>query len=304
MYSLREQKAWNQALEFIRPRAIWLPHYPFPFALLRWSNRRILTFITVHDTLHLLKESITGLRWERRMYARAMLNIDVWRCRSIITPSQATATNLLDMAPSARVTVAPIPIDKAWFEPADTSLSPVDGRYILYVGLVKRHKNLPILLKAYAEIAQAIPQKLVIAGGGEIVRTFDERIEVLAAKHGDRVQLTGRLDFDALRSLVTRADLLIMPSLHEGVGLPPLEAMACRTGVLSSDIPALRETCGDGAEYFNPHDHQALARLILRYCCDDDAREELAERGWSHVMRRQSTISSTTAAEAVCSQLD
>ena len=128
MYSVREQKAWCHALKFIRPRAIWLPHYPFPFALFQWSNRRILTFVTVHDTAHLLKESITGLTWERRMYARAMLGVDVWRCRRDSSPSQATATNLLKVAPSASITVAPIPVDKSWFEPADPScrLSTVD----------------------------------------------------------------------------------------------------------------------------------------------------------------------------------
>jgi glycosyltransferase involved in cell wall biosynthesis len=304
MYSMREQKAWDRALKLICPRAIWLPHYPYPFTLFRRSNRRILTFVTVHDTAHLLNRSITGMGWERRMYARAMLSIGVWRCRRIITPSQATATSLLKVASSASVTVAPIPVDKSWFERTDPNLSPVDGRYILYVGLVKRHKNLPTLLTAYAEIARAIPQKLVIAGGSEITRTSDERIEGLAAQLGDRVRVTGRLDFYALRSLVAGADLLVMPSLHEGAGLPPLEAMACRTAVLSSNIPALRETCGDGAEYFNPYDHDRLAQLIRQYCCDDDARADLAERGWSHVTRRQSAISFTTAAEAVCSELD
>ena len=116
--------------------------------------------------------------------------------------------------------------------------------------------------------------------------------------------MLGRLDFDALRSLIAGADLLVMPSLFEGAGLPPLEAMASHTAVLCSAIPVLRETCGDGADYFDPYDAQALASLLLRYCCDDDARAELAARGWSHVTQRQSQILFSAAPEKVCAELE
>ena len=304
MYSMQEQKAWDHALRITRPRAVWLPQYPYPLALFRSSNKRIQTFVTVHDTIHLLPRNISSQSRAHRMYARTMLNVDARMCRRIFTPSQATATSLIEVAPSAQVLVTPIPVDKSWFSPADLNLSPVHDPYILYVGNVKRHKNLPILLKAYLDVAQAIPHKLVIAGGGESLRTLDERIHELAADQGDRVHLTGRLDFDTLRSLVACADLLVMPSLHEGAGLPPLEAMASRTAVLSSNIPALKETCGDGAEYFDPHDHETLANLIRTFCRDDDARSGLAARGWSHVTKRQSQISLTAAVDAVCSELD
>ena len=94
-----------------------------------------------------------------------------------------------------------------------------------------------------------------------------------------------------------------MPSLHEGVGLPPLEAMASHTAVLASKIPALRETCGDGAEYFDPHDPRELADLIATYCSDDEGRAELAARGFAHVRERQSRISFTEASEAICTEL-
>ena len=114
----------------------------------------------------------------------------------------------------------------------------------------------------------------------------------------------GRLDFDVLRCLVAGADLLVMPSLFEGAGLPPLEAMASHTAVVCSDIPALKETCGDGADYFDPHDHLALAKLLNTYCRDEAARAQLAARGWLHVRERQARISATAAAEAVCLELN
>jgi glycosyltransferase involved in cell wall biosynthesis len=304
MYSVREQQAWNHALKRVRPKAIWLPHYPFPMALLRPGNRRILKFITVHDALHIQDESISGQGAARRTYARTMVNLDARMCTKIFTPSQAAAASIRQVAPSAPIIVTPIPMDDVWFTPADPDLCPIEGEYILYVGNVKRHKNLPLLIKAFGEVADAIPHKLVIAGGGEGVKVLDERIPALAAGHGDRVHVTGRVDFAVLRSLLAGADLLVMPSFYEGAGLPPLEAMASGTAVLSSDIPSLRETCGEGAEYFDPYDHRGLADLIRTYCRDDDARAALAARGSFHVTKRQSEISLTAAPDAICDELD
>jgi glycosyltransferase involved in cell wall biosynthesis len=301
MYSLGEQRAWARALAGVRPRSLWVPHYPFPLAALR--HREMKLFVTVHDTLHLIPREISGHNAARRAYARAMIGLDLRHARTIFTPSEATAASLAARSPRARLVVTPIPVDDAWLTPVDPALSPVRDRYLLYVGNAKWHKNLPLLLEAYAEVADEIPQKLVIAGSGESPKNFDERVGGLAARQGDRVQLMGRLDFDVLRALVAGADLLVMPSLHEGAGLPPIEAMASHTAVLASDIPALRETCGDGADFFDPRDAHALAGLLRTYCRDDDARARLTERGWQHVTARQAKIAFGSAAEDVCREL-
>jgi len=303
MYSLAEQRVWDRALRTVRPRGLWVPHYPFPLATLRPRNRETQLFVTVHDTLHIMKKAVSGHNRARQVYARTMLSLDLRRSATIFTPSRATAESLTRMTPAAPLMVTPIPVDDEWFATADPQLSPVSGRYILYVGNAKWHKNLPLLLEAYGDVARDIPQRLVIAGSGEALRGGDERVTALAAEQGERVQVMGRLDFDVLRSLVASADLLVMPSLHEGAGLPPIEAMASRTAVLASDIAALRETCGDGAEYFDPRDHRELAELLRSYCLDHGARDQLAARGWAHVTERQSGLSFGPAAEAVVSEL-
>lgn len=303
MYGLSEQKAWRQALRDVKPRAIWVPHYPFPLALLAPRNRSVLSFATVHDTLHLQEETLSGHNRARQLYARMMMGLDARRSRRIFTPSEATASAFVKEFPAAKTMVTPIPADEVWFEPVDPALSPVAASYILYIGNAKYHKNLPLLLKAYAEIAESVPQNLVIAGSGQVVRNHDERVGVLAEQLGDRVQILGRLDFDALRALVAGADLLVMPSLFEGAGLPPLEAMAAGTAVLSSGIAVLRETCGSGAEYFDPYDVSDLASLLLRYCNDGAARADLAARGRAHVQERQTRIAFGAAVEAVCAEL-
>jgi glycosyltransferase involved in cell wall biosynthesis len=303
MYSPAEQQAWRRAFEETRPRSVWLPHYPYPLARLLPGNRRMLVYVTVHDTTQLLPWSISGQSWARRTYARTMLGVDALSCRRIFTPSEATAGALKGIVRSAQVLVTPIPVDEIWFKPTDPRLSPVNGPYLVYVGNSKRYKNLLLLMEAFSDLGETVPHKLVIAGGGASLRTMDDRVRQIAEDNQDRIVLTGQLDFSALRALVASADLLVMPSLHEGAGLPPLEAMASRTAVLSSDIPVLRETCGDGADYFDPQDRGGLARLLGKYCADGVARAALAERGLAHVVQRQQGIHATAAADEICNEL-
>ena len=304
MYSVDEQRAWDAAIRATQPSAVWVPHYPFPFTLLRRTNRKILSFCTVHDDNHLLPEDISGQGVGRRLYARTMLEIDARRSSTVFTPSQAAADALARFVPSAEFVVTPIPVSDDWFKPVDASLSPVRGRYVLYLGNVKRHKNLPALLDAYGQVQHDIPHDLVIAGSGASVKMLDDRVQASASALGERVRMIGRLDFEELRALVAGADVLVMPSFNEGAGLPPLEAMASHTAVLSSDIPSLRETCGDGADYFAPNDHQELARLIRLHCLDVHARTELASRGSAHVAQRQAHISIDAAASTIAAKLD
>ncbi|KGI67291.1 glycosyltransferase family 4 protein [Mycolicibacterium rufum] len=297
MYTVGEQRVWAHALSTARPRGFWVPHYPFPFAALR--HRGMKLFTTVHDTMHVRPAEISGQSTARRAYARTMFRLDGRFADLVFTPSEATATTLRALSPRARTMVTPIPVDEEWFAPVDPALSPVSGPYVLYVGNAKWHKNLPLLLTAFGDVAGEVPHRLVIAGSGEALRGGDERVPALAAALGDRVQVMGRLDFAVLRALVAGADLLVMPSLHEGAGLPPIEAMASHTAVLASDIPALRETCGDGADYFDPTDRAGLAALLRALCRDEDARAKLAARGWAHVTARQAGLSLAPAAEAV-----
>jgi glycosyltransferase involved in cell wall biosynthesis len=304
MYSGGEQRAWDRALDLVRPRALWVPHYPFPMTLLKRRYRDVKFFATVHDTLHIEDRALSNQSRARSAYANLMLRLTARRAATIFTPSEATARAMTTFTPRADVLVTPIPVDEVWLEPADRSLSPVSSPYLLYVGNIKRHKNLVVLLDAFAIAAEHVPHTLVIAGSGETLRTLDDRVNHLVDALGDRVEVPGRLPFDQLRALVAAADLLIMPSLYEGAGLPPLEAMASHTAVLSSNIPVLQETCGTGADFFDPHDAGALAQLIMRLCDDESARSALRDRGWAHVTQRQEAITPTASAEAICAALE
>lgn len=303
MYSGGEQVVWHRAFAVVQPRAVWLPHYPYPLARLLPGNRGTKVYVTVHDTIQALPHDVSGQSWVRRTYAHTMLTTVARTCSQIFSPSEATAVTLRKLVRSADVMVTPIPVDAIWFEPVHPMRPPVTAPYVLYVGNMKRYKNLPMLVDAFTAIAETVPHKLVIAGGGTSLRTMDDRVRGLVERHSDRIVVTGPLDFAVLRSLVAAADLLVMPSLHEGAGLPPLEAMASGTAVLSSDIPALRETCGDGAEFFDPYDRESLKHLLRAYCTDVELRAGLAARGRSYVTKRQHRIDASAAANRICSDL-
>ena len=155
----------------------------------------------------------------------------------------------------------------------------VEGRYVLYVSNHQRKKNTEGLVDAFAEVAREDPSVvLVLTGRGG--RSFD-LVEALIAKHGleERVRVLGHVPDDDLPDLYRAAAAFALPSLHEGFGIPVLEAMACGTPVLASDVYALPEVCGDAAELVDPYDTPAIARGLRRVLSDPERAEELRRRG-------------------------
>lgn len=153
-----------------------------------------------------------------------------------------------------------------------------EKEYILYVGTVEPRKNLKTLIRAYREVRSKYDVALVIAGGfgwlyDDIV-SYPEKLGI-----GKEVIFTNYVDEETLRDLYQSASVFIYPSLYEGFGIPPLEAMACGTPVIVSDIPPHREVSGDAALYFDPSDHEALAGLIARVLSSAPLAAEMKQKG-------------------------
>ena len=150
------------------------------------------------------------------------------------------------------------------------------GPYVLCVGTLEPRKNLPLLLEAWRLLrarAPGLPHALVLAGGcGEVFARSD-------VGAGDGVRLAGYLPEDGLRALYRGADLFVYPSLYEGFGLPPLEAMALGVPAAVASAGALPEAVGDGAALFDPRSAEGLASLLARLLADRGEREALRERG-------------------------
>lgn len=153
-----------------------------------------------------------------------------------------------------------------------------DKDYILFVGTVDPRKNLKTLMRAFRDVRQNFDLSLVICGAlgalSDDIVAFPEALRI-----GKDVIFTNYVGEEMLRDLYRSASLLVYPSLYEGFGIPPLDAMSCRVPVIVSDIPPLREVCGDTALFFSPMDHGELAHRIGTILSSDSLRAEMVLKG-------------------------
>ena len=156
--------------------------------------------------------------------------------------------------------------------------------FILYVGNAYPHKNLDVLIDGfllYLDNSGDKITKLVLAGENDY---FYERLKRQKSgpisKYPDRIVFSGFIEENNLPALYQKASAYVFPSLCEGFGLPPLEAMACGAPVISSDETALPEILGDAALYFNPRDPEDLAQKIKIILEDKNLRDKLINKGY------------------------
>ena len=234
-------------------------HYPLTVPLPRPRRPHA---VTLHDLLHLDRPRLFPR--SERLLRRLAYDDAARRADRVVVPSafvRDRGVELLGLDPS-RVAVAPHGIDRDRFTPADVAREP----FLLYPARPWPHKNHARLLEAFATLRGERPGlRLVLTGGGH------ER-----TPRPDGVEVRGLVPQDELVSLYRRAAGLVFPSLYEGFGAPPLEAMACGCVVASADIPPLREVCGDAAAYFDPLSPEAIAAGCARAL---DEAEELRRRG-------------------------
>ncbi len=156
---------------------------------------------------------------------------------------------------------------------------------IIFVGLLKPHKNVARVLRAFASVRDRIPHRLVLVARHRDVRNVDRDALALVRTLGDRVELVEELPFAELVARVAAAQFAVQASLHEGFGLPALEAMAAGTPVLAGRAGAMPEVCGDAALYCDPEDERDIAQGLLRLADEPALRERLAAAGRARARR-------------------
>jgi len=254
--------------------------------------------ITVHDLAFV--HFPDRVPRSRRLYLTAGTRWSVTRARRVITISENTAADLRRWleVPAGRIEVIPLAPADAIQPVADDALTEfqrhndITRPYVLCVGTLEPRKNLPRLLRAFVAIAGEVPHQLVLVGPegwltGELHATLAE------VRLGDRVRLTGFVDDAELGAWYSGADLFAFPSLYEGFGLPPLEAMRCGAPVVTSNVSSLPEVVGGAALTVDPEDVAALAAAMRRVLTDrvltDDLRargiERAAEFSWERTAR-------------------
>lgn len=158
----------------------------------------------------------------------------------------------------------------------------ISGNYCLYVGNFKPHKNVDTLILAFSKILKKLPDlKLVLSGGkgshlDKLLKTSDD--SGITAN----IRTTGRISIDEQVLLYSGASVLVMPSLYEGFGYPPLEAMACGTPVVSSSAASLPEIVGDAGILVQPENADTMADAMIKILESPDFAKELSEKGVKH----------------------
>lgn len=272
IYSIAEQVQLSASTP-VDTEVFWSPHYNIPLR----SPGKLM--VTVHDLFHLaLPEFVHGVH--RRLYARFMFAALRRRASAIVTSSYFTASEFARLVGNTEPPPRPIHlgVGESWFHVRPVC-RPHESPFLLFVGNVKPHKNLVALLQAFRLIRHTIPHDLVIVGRREGFITGDTQSIKLAERLHERVHFTGVIETPRLEQYMAFADALVLPSLYEGFGLPPLEAMACGCPVIVSNVASLPEVCSDAALYCNPRSPEDIAARILQLLGDDGLRAELREKG-------------------------
>lgn len=242
------------------------------------------TVTTTHDlAYHVVPDAATGVRGH---VMRAIVPRVARQSRLVITGSEAARDDVVDIIgiPPERIVVIPHSAESAFAEP---ELTPRQSRerfalgdrlVALFPGAFRPYKNASRLLDAMRLISEDQRPVLLLTGSGAACEA-DLRAQVERQGLEADVRFVGWADDGLMESLYGVADVLVFPSLHEGFGLPVLEAMRRGIPVVSSGATSLPEVGGDAARYFDPYDEHAIASAIVAVIGDQVLRAEMAARG-------------------------
>ena len=297
IYSVAEQTMGLRG-RFADTSLLWVPHYNGP---LRYGGKMI---VTIHDIAPLALPEILG-NAVKRFYARQLIERATSQASALLCVSEFTRTELRNRLniPEAKLHVTPIGLDANWPTQAGPHREADGAPFLLFVGNVKPNKNIGLLLRAFRDVLDRVPFRLLLAGRMTGLGTADEAVLRDVQSFGDRVRLTGEVSDADLQGLYAGASALCMPSKYEGFGLPLLEAMALGCPVLCSTSGSLPEVAGDAALFFAADSPEELAACLLRVS-DGPTMQALRERGYQRLQAFSFSRCATQTAAVVNTLLE
>lgn len=247
------------------------------------------TVVTVHDMVY--KAFPETVRGRTRLMLNIGLKSSMKRADIIVTDSEFSKGEILKYFPlyENKIRVVPCGVDLRKFRPCNDekrigkvrrSLK-INGDYFLYLGTIEPRKNLERLIRAYALFVKKVGENaplLVLAGGkGWLYSGIFERVKSLGLEN--KVVFTKYVPSEDMNPLMCGATAFVFPSLYEGFGMPPLEAMACGVPVLTSSEASLPEVTADCALVCDAYSEKSIAQGLYRLHSDESLREKLAEKG-------------------------
>lgn len=280
-------------------------HYPY---YVRPYFGRLRSVTTLYDAISLVYPQLVPSA-SRRLLIRLLTDLAVRASSAFVTISQASARDIERHWPATRgrITVTPLAADAIFTPQPPERCAAVRAKYdlpehfTLYLASNKPHKNLVRLIDAWAVLTSQLHSKiqnpeseiLVIAGHRD-PRYPEAQDRAQALGIADRVRFIGEVSNADMPALYSACTLFVFPSLYEGFGLTPLEAMACGAPVVCSNTSSLPEVAGDAALLFDPTDIQAIAETCARVLTNPSLQHQLRESGlrqaarftWAETARR------------------
>ena len=281
-YSISEQLKVPLALCRERVTLFHAPHYVLPPLV------HCRSVVTIHDCIHLMFPQYLPNR-AALTYARASMALAARRATRVLTVSESSKADIMRFfgTEPSKIDVIYNAFDERFgMEPREEDMVRVRERYqlhdefVLYAGNVKPHKNLERLIDAFHLVrSRGLDHLKLVMIGDDISKYASLRRAVHHYQLHKYVRFLGYLPEETLAVMYRLAGVFVFPSLYEGFGLPPLEAMASGTPVVTSNVSSLPEVAGDAAELVDPYDPEAIADGIFRVLTDADLRRSLKARG-------------------------
>lgn len=291
IYTLKEQVDLLNVIP--NCELFWSPHFNIPLFKIKAKKK----LVTIHDINHLQVWFRKGLKSKftseiARFFIRKALNVS----DKVITVSEFTKSELVKKfnVPVSKIDVIHLGVDFTRFNShikidEDTLKKyNISKPYLLYLGNIKPHKNLLRLIQSFEKLGYT-NYELIIAGEKDrFIKRHKEFYQIyqnLSRSIKECIKFTGFVDDIDLPKIISGSRLMIFPSLYEGFGLPPLEAMACGCPVVASNLGSIPEICGDAVKYFNPYDIDEMAIVISDVINNDQIRNDLITKGLERVKK-------------------
>ncbi len=241
------------------------------------------TVVTVHDLSFLFFPH--SFRPLRRSYLQLFARMSVHQARRVIAVSKSTKRDLVKIygiSPSkidvvhngVDASFQPLPADEV---AAFRQRKGLPDRFVLFVGTLEPRKNVVSLIEAYAKLPRGRPPLVIAGGKGWFYDEIFARVEALELT--GEVHFAGFVPAEELRLWYNAADLFVYPSIYEGFGMPPLEAMACGTAVITSTASSLPEVVGEAGQLVEPTDTDTLAAAMAQVLGNRDLQKQMQAEG-------------------------
>jgi glycosyltransferase involved in cell wall biosynthesis len=287
IYSIKEQI--ELPMKIPRCDLFISPHYNIPIFKIRASKRAVI----INDVNHLVYAEKLPL--VKSTYAKYMINAAIRKSDKVITISEFSKNEIIKFAnvkkKEINIVYCSLDSDTLKKQIQEKSIDKIRSSYklpesyFLYIGSIKPHKNLRMAINAFNAWSKngSPATKLVLIGVNK--NELERDVEIIPLIDQNNIIILGFVKDSELPSIYKNAECLIFPSVYEGFGLPPLEAMICGCPVLASNSASIPEVCGDAALYFDPFNTTELVEKMTLLRNDKTLRNELISKGYKNILR-------------------